>query len=79
LPFDNEIIVVCYTGHTASQATALLNALGYDATALKYGMCGWCANTTIAPKGFERTGPNYPICTGSEPGTMDEAEEAAIG
>ena len=79
LPFDNEIIVVCYTGHTASQATALLNALGYDATALKYGMCGWCVNTTIAPKGFDRTGPNYPICTGSEPGTMDEAEEATVG
>ena len=78
LPFDNEIIVVCYTGHTASQATALLNALGYDATALKYGMCGWCANTTIAPKGFERRGPNYPICTGPAPGTMDEAEVAAI-
>jgi len=79
LPFNNEIIVVCYTGHTASQATALLNALGYDATTLKYGMCGWCANTTIAPKGFDRTGPNYPICTGSEPGTMDIAEEATIG
>ena len=79
LPFDNEIIVVCYTGHTASQATAMLNLLGYDATALKYGMCGWCANTTIAPKGFDRTGPNYPICTGPGPGTMDEAEEAVIG
>ena len=79
LPFDNEIIVVCYTGHTASQTTALLNILGYDATALKWGMCGWCANTTIAPKGFARTEPNYPICTGSEPGTMDEAEEATIG
>ena len=79
LPFNKEIIVVCYTGHTASQATALLNALGYDATALKYGMCGWCANTTIAPKGFDRTEPNYPICTGSEPGTMDEAEIAVVG
>jgi rhodanese-related sulfurtransferase len=79
LPFDNEIIVVCYTGHTASQATALLNALGFDATALKYGMCGWCANTTIAPKGFDRTGPNYPICTGPDPGTMAEAEVVEIG
>ena len=79
LPFDNEIIVVCYTGHTASQTTALLNLLGYNATALKYGMRGWCANTTIAPKGPEITGENYPICTGSEPGTIDEAEEAVIG
>jgi len=79
LPFNNEIIVVCYTGHSASQATALLNALGYDATPLRFGMCGWCANTTIAPYGFERTGPNYPICTGPEPGTMDEAEIAVVG
>jgi len=78
LPFNKEITVVCYTGHTASQVTALLNALGYDATALKYGMCGWCANTTIAPKGFDRTEPNYPICTGSEPGTMDEAKTATL-
>ena len=80
LPMDEtEIIVVCYTGHTASQATALLNLLGFNATALKYGMCGWCANTTIAPKGFDRTGPNYPICTGPEPGTWDEAEIANVG
>jgi rhodanese-related sulfurtransferase len=39
LPYDNQIVVVCYTGHTASQATALLNAIGYNATALKWGMC----------------------------------------
>jgi len=79
LPYDNQIVVVCYTGHTASQATALLNSLGYNATALKWGICGWCANTTIAPKGFTRTEPNYPICTGSEPGTIDESEEAIVG
>jgi len=78
LPYDNQIVVVCYTGHTASQATALLNTLGFNATALKWGMVGWCANTTIAPKGFTRTTPNYPICTGAEPGTIDEAEEATI-
>jgi len=78
LPYDNQIVVVCYTGHTASQTTALLNALSYNATALKWGMCGWCANTTIAPKGFTRTTPNYPICTGTEPGTIDEAEEATL-
>ena len=78
LPYSNQIVVVCYTGHTASQATALLNALGFNATALKWGMCGWCANTTIAPKGFTRTTPNYPICTGAEPGTIDEAAEATL-
>ena len=75
---DRQIVVVCYTGHTASQATALLNIFGYNATALKWGMCGWCANTTIAPKGFTRTADstNYPICIGNEPGTIDEAEIA---
>jgi rhodanese-related sulfurtransferase len=78
LPYDNQIVVVCYTGHTASQAAALLNLLGFNATALKWGMVGWCANTTIAPMGFTRTTPNYPIITGSEPGTIDEAEEATI-
>jgi len=78
LSYNNQIVVVCYTGHTASQAAALLNLLGFNATALKWGMVGWCANTTIAPMGFTRTTPNYPIITGSEPGTIDEAEEATI-
>jgi len=75
LPYDNQIVVVCYTGHTASQATALLNAIGYNATALKWGMCGWCANSTIAPKCYEKTvsSTNYPVCSGTEPGTIDDA------
>ena len=47
LPFDKQIVVVCYTGHTASQATALLNAIGYNATALKWGMCSWTTNSTV--------------------------------
>ena len=75
LPYDNQIVVVCYTGHTASQATALLNAIGYNTTALKWGMCGWCSNSTIAPKCFEKTASstNYPVCSGTEPGTIDDA------
>lgn len=78
LPYATQIVVVCYTGHTASQAAALLNTLGFNATALKWGMVGWCANTTIAPKGFARTTPNYPICTGAQPGTIDEAAVAPL-
>ncbi|MCK4357043.1 rhodanese-like domain-containing protein, partial [Candidatus Bipolaricaulota bacterium] len=38
LPDHNKIIVYCYTGHTASQATALLNLCGYDATNLEWGI-----------------------------------------
>lgn len=38
LPKDKRIVVVCYVGHTASQAMVLLRLLGYDAVALKFGM-----------------------------------------
>jgi rhodanese-related sulfurtransferase len=53
LPADRPIVVYCYTGHTGSQATALLNLLGYDATNLLFGMCSWTQNTEVAPKCFD--------------------------
>ena len=73
LPFDKQIVVVCYTGHTASQATALLNAIGFNATALKWGMCGWTTNSMVTvSKCFDpTTSPqDYQYVTGSEPGSM---------
>ena len=78
LPYDEQVVVVCYTGHTASQATALINAIGYDAIALKWGMCGWCSNSTIAPYCYEKTASStsYPVCSGTEPGTMNDAKLA---
>jgi len=41
LPTDTPIVVVCYTGHTASQTTMLFNLLGYNASALKNGFISW--------------------------------------
>ena len=46
LPTDKKIIVYCYTGQTASQTTAILRLLGYDAYNLSGGMgkeggAGW--------------------------------------
>jgi rhodanese-related sulfurtransferase len=38
LPKDKRIVIICYVGHTASQALVLLRLLGYDAVVLKYGM-----------------------------------------
>jgi len=71
LPYDNQIVVVCYTGHTASQATALLNAIGYNATALKWGMCSWNSEVTIDKCYDESTAlGDYPFVTGTEPGSM---------
>jgi len=41
LPIDIPILVVCYTGHTSSMVTCILNMLGYDAWTLRFGMTGW--------------------------------------
>lgn len=63
LPKDRQIVVYCYTGHTASQITALLNILGYDAINLKFGMTSWTINKDIAPGRYEEAkhSHNYPL------------------
>eukprot|EP00727_Mastigamoeba_balamuthi_P006616 m51a1_g2575 putative rhodanese domain protein (157) ;mRNA; f:386858-387386 len=48
LPKDRTVLLVCYTGHTASQATALLGALGYDTRAMFGGMLSWSAETDVS-------------------------------
>ncbi len=40
IPANRTIVNVCYSGQTASYATALLNLMGYDAQNLLFGMCG---------------------------------------
>jgi rhodanese-related sulfurtransferase len=44
---DAPVYVYCYTGHTAAQATALLQMLGYDAYSVSFGMCGWSDDPAI--------------------------------
>jgi rhodanese-related sulfurtransferase len=44
---DAPVYSYCYTGHSASQATSLLQMLGYDAYSLKFGMCGWSSDPAI--------------------------------
>jgi rhodanese-related sulfurtransferase len=46
---DKRILNVCYTGQTASVATATLNLMGYDAQNLLFGMCGITADTNLVP------------------------------
>jgi rhodanese-related sulfurtransferase len=47
LPPDKPIVVYCYTGHTGQIASTLLNALGYDATNMKFGMMGWSKDPEV--------------------------------
>jgi rhodanese-related sulfurtransferase len=64
---DRQIVVYCYTGRTASQATAILNILGYDARNLLWGMTGWTTDPEIAPYRFEPAeGANYPVKASEE-------------
>lgn len=55
LPKDKKIIVVCYTGQTAGQTTAVLKMLGYDAVSMNGGM-GMASN---APAGW--LNKKYPV------------------
>jgi len=71
LPKDEQIVVYCFTGHTASQVTALLNILGYDAINLKFGMTSWTRDTDVAPSRYQevKDAKDYPFVTGTEPGS----------
>ena len=63
---DKKIVVYCYTGRTGSQATAILNALGYDAVNLLWGMSGWTTDPIAAPKRFNPDkSVDYPFETGA--------------
>ncbi|MBN1317861.1 MAG: rhodanese-like domain-containing protein, partial [Anaerolineales bacterium] len=52
IPADKPVVVVCYTGQSASQATSVLNMLGYDATALLHGMSSWTTDPEVYVKRF---------------------------
>jgi len=53
IPPDKDVVVVCYTGQTAGQATAALNMLGYDAYSLLFGMSSWTTDPDVFVKRFD--------------------------
>jgi rhodanese-related sulfurtransferase len=67
-----KIVVVCYTGHTASMASIVWNMLGYDALTLKFGMAGWVADKDIV-------GLDIPPKVGAGYATVTDPVEAAGG
>src|SRR5574340_953959 len=59
-----KIVVVCYTGHTASMTNMVWNMLGYDALTLKFGMSGWVADKAIVGLGIPaKAAGTYPTVT----------------
>ena len=52
IPPDKDVVLVCYTGQTASQATAALNMLGYEAYSLLFGMSSWTTDPDVYVKRF---------------------------
>jgi len=53
IPPDRDVVLVCYTGQTAGQATAALNMLGYEAYSLLFGMSSWTTDPQVYVKRFD--------------------------
>jgi rhodanese-related sulfurtransferase len=53
IPPDRDVVLVCYTGQTAGQATAALNMLGYEAYSLLFGMSSWTSDSEVYVKRFD--------------------------
>ena len=82
IPSDRDVVLVCYTGQTAGQATAALNMLGYDAYSLLHGMSSWTTDPEVYVKRFnpETNTNDYTIDTGAhEPGGPYELPFALPG
>jgi rhodanese-related sulfurtransferase len=71
LPTDKPILVVCNTGHTASQVSMLYNLLGYESYALRFAMLSWVydSETKVSASTDTQTiyGGDYGVTTGCAP------------
>jgi rhodanese-related sulfurtransferase len=65
IPPDKDVVVTCYTGQSACQATSALNMLGYPASSLLFGMSSWTTDPDVFVKRFdpEKHTGEYPIDT----------------
>lgn len=69
IPTDKIVICICYTGQTATQTMVTLRELGFTAFNLSSGMSGWNNATRVSASAPMAMGENYPIVTGTAPGT----------
>lgn len=88
LPNDEEILVYCYTGQSASFAAALLGVMDYDVQNLLHGMSSWSTDPDVYVKRFNpdahqgdykvetvaNTGGSYGIPELDNTASIDDAE-----
>ncbi|HEY85985.1 MAG TPA: hypothetical protein G4N96_12835 [Chloroflexi bacterium] len=63
LPAERPIVICCYLGYTSSQASAILNMMGYDTQVALHGLCGWTMDTELVhfDIGDPRNWRDFPI------------------
>lgn len=79
LPKNKQIVVYCYTGQTASQATGALRLLGYDAWNLQFGMPSWAIVEGVSTGVFDqaKNSGNYPFEVSAAPAAAAAPAPAA--
>jgi rhodanese-related sulfurtransferase len=76
---DRPVVVYCYTGQTASQVTAALNMLGYDASNMLFGMQAWTMDDDVRVRSFNADTHSfgYPYEGTAAAGAEETAAETA--
>ncbi len=79
LPKNRQIVLYCYSGQTASQATAALRLLGYDAYNLQFGMPSWAIVEGVSTPvwNMEKNSGKYPLEVSAQPTAAPAAAPAA--
>jgi rhodanese-related sulfurtransferase len=74
-----QIVVYCYTGQTASQATSALRMLGYDAYNMQFGMPSWAIVAGVSTGVFDqaKNSGNYPFEVSAAPAAAAAAPATA--
>lgn len=79
IPQNKIIVVICYVGESAGSTMTVLRLLGYNAYDLEGGMAAWNNATRLAPSYPIAVGENYPMVSGTAPGTWTNFTPTAAG
>jgi rhodanese-related sulfurtransferase len=80
LPKNKQIVVYCYTGQTASQATGALRMLGYDAYNMQFGLPSWAIVEGVSTGVFDpaKNSGNYAFEVSAAPAAAAAAAPATM-